>query len=63
METQAILHHIEGNRALDRNADGAFLFEYQRAILLALKEAGRLNEKQYLYAEEKLKNQLRTFVK
>ena len=44
-------------------ADFVFLFEYQKAMLLALKELGTLDEMQYRYAEATLKEQLRRIVK
>lgn len=61
MEDHAVLHSIENERNITRETDGEFLFEFQKAALLALKESGRLNEQQYRYAEEKLKSQFRTF--
>ena len=63
MEDQAILQKIEYDHKIVRESDSEFLFEYQRAVLLALKEIGTLNEMQYRYAENGLKNQYRTFVK
>lgn len=63
MEEQAILQKIEYDRKIVRESDSEFLFEYQRAVLLALKEVGTLNETQYRYAENGLKNQRSTFVK
>lgn len=63
MEDQAILQKIEYDRKIVWESDSEFLFEYQRAVLLALKEIGTLNEMQYRYAENVLKNQRRTFVK
>ncbi|MBR1842455.1 MAG: hypothetical protein IJ788_04180 [Oscillospiraceae bacterium] len=41
-------------------ADGVsqnFLFEFERAVLIALKEEGVIDELQYSFAEEKLKTQ------
>lgn len=63
MENQAILQKIEYDRRIARDTDSEFLFEYQRAVLLALKEIGTLNEMQYRYAENSLKNQRRTSAK
>lgn len=63
MEDQAILQKIEYDRKIVWESDSEFLFEYQRAVLLALKEIGTLNEMQYRYAENELKNQRHTFVK
>lgn len=62
MEEQARLVRIEHDRRITKETDSQFLFEYQRAVLLSLKESGTLNEVQYCYAEEKLKNQLRTYI-
>ena len=61
MEERARLVRIEHDREITKETDSRFLFEYQRAILLSLKEGGVLNEAQYRYAEEKLRNQLRTY--
>ena len=49
------LDRIENDRKITRETDGEFLYEYQRAVLLALVESGRLTEQQYRYAEEKLR--------
>ena len=51
------LEHIENDRRITRETDGEFLYEYQKAVLLALVEFGRLTEQQYRYAEEKLRQQ------
>jgi len=56
---QVRLEVIENDREITKETDSQFLFEYQRAILLALKDKGVLNETQYRYAEEKLKKQLK----
>lgn len=58
MRERASLIGIENDRRITKEADDTFLFEYQRAILLALKEKGVLNEMQYRYAEEQLRHQL-----
>ena len=57
MQDRVILHAVENNRRITKEQDQEFLFEFQRAVLLALKEAGRLDEKQYRYAEDKLRAQ------
>lgn len=49
------LKSIENNHLITKETDSAFLYEYQKAILLALVEAGRLTQAQYRYAEEKLR--------
>ena len=59
MEEQARLVGIEHDRKITKETDSQFLFEYQRAILLSLKEGGALDEAQYRYAEEKLKKQMK----
>lgn len=63
MEDVAVLQIIENNREISRDSDSKFLFEYQKAMLLALKELGTLDEMQYRYAETILKEQHCTFVK
>ena len=59
MAEQARLVTTENDREITKESDSQFLFEYQRAILLELKDKGILNEMQYRYAEEKLKKQLK----
>ncbi len=59
MEERAVLRSVENDRRITEEQDAEFLFLLQNAILLALKEAGRLNEMQYRYAKEKLKTQRR----
>ena len=61
MAEQARLLDIENDRAITKETDSQFLFEYQRAVLLTLKDKGVLNEMQYRYVEEKLKKQLEQF--
>ena len=62
MEERARLVGIEHDHKITKETDSRFLFEYQRAILLSLMEDGALNEAQYRYAEEKLKDRLRTYM-
>ena len=62
MKEQARLIGIEHDHQISKMTDGRFLFEYQRAILLSLMEGGALSEAQYRCAEEKLKNQLETYL-
>ena len=57
------LERIENDRKITRETDGGFLYEYQKAVLLALVESGRLTEQQYRYAEEKLRMQRCEFEK
>ena len=59
MLEQAVLRYVENDRRITEEQDAKFLYLLQNAVLLALKEAGRLNEMQYRYAEEKLKTQRR----
>ena len=63
MEDKAVLLSIENNREIILDSDSEFLFEYQKAMLLALKELGTLDEMQYRYAEAALKEQRRDFVR
>lgn len=63
MRKRARLAGVEHGRKITKETDGQFLFEYQRAVLLSLKDSGALDEAQYRYAEEKLKNQLRTYIR
>ena len=63
MEDKAVLQSIENNREIILDSDSEFLFEYQKAMLLALKELGTLDEMQYRYAEAALKEQQRDFVR
>ena len=58
MAEQARLLRVEDDREITKETDSRFLFEYQRAILLELKDKGILNITQYRYAEEKLKQQI-----
>ena len=51
------LECIENDRRITREDDGEFLYEYQKAVLLALVETGQLTQTQYRYAEEKLRQQ------
>ena len=57
MLEQAVLRYVENDRRITEEQDAKFLYLLQNAVLLALKEAGRLNEMQYRYAEEELKAQ------
>ncbi len=63
MEDKAVLQTIENNREIVWDSDSEFLFEYQKVMLLALKELGTLDEMQYRYAEATLKDQRRQYVK
>lgn len=62
MREWARLSAIENNHEITKKTDSQFLFEYQRAVLLALKETGGLTEGQYRCAEERLRQQLQTYL-
>ena len=63
MKTQVTLQKMESDRKILWESDSEFLLEYQKAVLLALKEAGTLDEQQYCHAQERLKDQCLTFAK
>ena len=52
------LQSIENDRKITREDDGEFLYEFQKALLLALVESGRLTEQQFRYANDQLRRQL-----
>lgn len=51
------LKHIENDHSITPKTDAAFLYEFQKAVLLALLEDGTLTELQYRSAEEALRKQ------
>ena len=53
------LQSIENNEPITRENHYDFLYHLQSAMLLALREQGRLNAMQHRHAEEKLKQQRR----
>lgn len=55
--SEANLLSIANAHRITRKTDHDFLYEFQKAILLALVESGQLTEQQYRYAEEKLRRQ------
>lgn len=55
----AKLQCIDNNDTITKESHYEFLYHLQSAVLLALREQGRLNVMQYRYAEEKLKQQRR----
>lgn len=55
----AELQQIDNNEAITKDTHYDFLYHLQSALLLALREQGRLNAMQYRHAEEKLKQQRR----
>ena len=54
---EVTLKDIENNHRITRKTDSEFLYEFQKAVLLALLEDGTLTEMQYRYAEQKLRGQ------
>lgn len=63
MENTSVLQTIENDREIGWDLDSGFLFAYQKAMLLALKEQGTLDEMQYRYAEQMLKTQKQEYIK
>ena len=59
----ANLQHIDNNEAITKETNYEFLYHLQSAMLLALREQGRLNAMQHRHAEEKLKQQRRNRAK
>ena len=55
----AKLDRIEHNEPITKESNYEFLYQLQRALLLALREQGRLSPMQHRYAEERLKKQRR----
>lgn len=55
----AQLQRIENDRPITKETDYEFLYTLQNALLLALKEQGRLTQMQYRHAEERLQAQRR----
>ena len=51
----ANLQHIDNNEAITKETNYEFLYHLQSAMLLALREQGRLDVMQHRHAEEKLK--------
>lgn len=59
MKPFAVLERVEQDRPIDREQDQEFFYHLENALLLALKEQGRLNAAQYRHAAERLKQQNR----
>ena len=57
------LQYIQGNETITEETHYEFLFQLQTALLLALREQGRLSAAQYRHAAEKLNSQRRERVK
>ena len=55
----AELQRIDNNETITKETHYEFLYHLQSAVLLALRERGRLGAMQYRHAEEKLKKQRR----
>lgn len=55
----AELERIDNNEAITKETHYEFLYHLQSAMLLALREQGRLGAMQHRQAEEKLKQQRR----
>lgn len=51
------LQTIENDHEITRMTEPEFLYEFQKAVLLALVECGTLTEIQYRCAKEKLRTQ------
>lgn len=60
MKTWAKLEYIENDHRITQDTDSAFLHTLQSALLLALKERGRLSEMQFRSGEKLLLAQQRT---
>lgn len=58
----AALQRIDNERKITNKTDDEFLYQLQRALLLALQERGRLRPMEYRQAEEKLRQQRRNRV-
>lgn len=59
---RARLIRVENFHMISKETDCKFLFEHQRAILLALKDSGILSEIQYHLAEDRLKGEFAAFM-
>lgn len=55
----AKLERIENNEPINRENNYEFLYQLQYALLLSLREQGRLTPMQHRHTEEKLKQQRR----
>ena len=49
---------VSGADKIVANVSKEFLFEYKMAVLLSLKDSGSLNDTQFRYAVEKLRNKI-----
>ena len=55
----AVLQRIENDRQITQEEDALFLYHLQKALLLALREQGRLHPMEHRQAEEALNRQRR----
>jgi hypothetical protein len=57
----ANIKHIDDgvNKSIDKNVHTDFLFHYQKSILLALEQSGKITIQQYELCIEKLTKQMR----
>ena len=55
----AELQRIDNNEVITKETHYEFLYHLKKALLLALRERGRINAMQYRHAEELLKRQRR----
>ena len=53
----AELQHIDNNETITKETHYEFLYHLQKALLLALRDRGKLNAMQHRHAEEALKQQ------
>ena len=60
MQEKVFLRSTEQEREITPAQDRAFLYELQRGLLLALREAGQLSDVQYRHAEARLSEQRRS---
>lgn len=57
------LFRIDNCHQISKQNEGNFIFLIQRAVLLGLKEAGRLNEMQHRHTEATLLEQHREYIR
>ena len=58
----AVLQRIDNDRQITREEDTLFLYHLQKALLLALREQGRLHPMEHRQAEEALNRQRREWI-
>lgn len=62
MYTTANYVRVENDRSITRQTDAEFFFEFQRGVLLSLKEQGTLTQMQFKYAQDALQDQRRAAI-